>query len=193
MRDLHVDDGLLALPHGTKYRLLVLPPLETMRPELLEKISDMLHDGAVVMGAPPRRSPSGQDYPEADRRVQSLAAALWGDWNGQDKQAIPVGRGFLLCGMNMEEALDFIRCVPDCRLPKDAPVVYGHRTLPDAEVYFLANQSNEPAEVTPVFRVKIPCCHVTDSSKTIFREFFPERFSVLSTEQVFRNSSKGRL
>ena len=153
LRDLHVDDGLLALPHGTKYRLLVLPPLETMRPELLEKINTLLHDGAVVMGTPPRRSPSGQGYPEADRRVQSMAAALWGDWNGRDKQAIPVGRGFLLCGMDMEEALDFIRCVPDCRLPKDAPVVYGHRTLPDAEVYFLANQSNEPAEVTPVFRV----------------------------------------
>lgn len=34
-----VRDGLLTLPHGTQYRLLVLPELETMRPELLTKIA----------------------------------------------------------------------------------------------------------------------------------------------------------
>lgn len=37
-RDLFVKDGLLTLPHGTQYRILVLPKLETMRPELLAKI-----------------------------------------------------------------------------------------------------------------------------------------------------------
>lgn len=36
-RDLFVKDGLLTLPHGTQYRILVLPQLKTMRPELLSK------------------------------------------------------------------------------------------------------------------------------------------------------------
>ena len=40
-RDLFVKDGLLTLPHGTQYRILVLPKLETMRPELLAKIKKL--------------------------------------------------------------------------------------------------------------------------------------------------------
>lgn len=49
-RDLFVKDGLLTLPHGTQYRILVLPKLETMRPELLAKIKKLIEDGAVVLG-----------------------------------------------------------------------------------------------------------------------------------------------
>ena len=47
-RDLFVKDGLLTLPHGTQYRILVLPKLETMRPELLAKNKKLIEDGAVV-------------------------------------------------------------------------------------------------------------------------------------------------
>ena len=67
-RDLFVKDGLLTLPHGTQYRILVLPQLKTMRPELLEKIKELLYDGAVVLGPAPERSPSGQNYGEADNK-----------------------------------------------------------------------------------------------------------------------------
>ncbi|MBM3890839.1 MAG: glycoside hydrolase family 2, partial [Verrucomicrobia bacterium] len=35
---LGVKDGLLTLPHGTTYRALVLPELDTMRPEVLRKL-----------------------------------------------------------------------------------------------------------------------------------------------------------
>ena len=44
-RDLFVKDGLLTLPHGTQYRILVLPKLETMRPELLAKIGKLIETG----------------------------------------------------------------------------------------------------------------------------------------------------
>ena len=61
--DLFVKDGLLTLPHGTQYRILVLPKLETMRPELLAKIGKLIEDGAVVLGPAPKRSPSGESFP----------------------------------------------------------------------------------------------------------------------------------
>ena len=35
-RDMTVENGLITLPHGTQYKVLVLPKLETMRPELLK-------------------------------------------------------------------------------------------------------------------------------------------------------------
>ena len=69
-RDLFVKDGLLTLPHGTQYRILVLPKLETMRPELLAKIKKLIEDGAVVLGPAPKRSPSGESFPTADRQVE---------------------------------------------------------------------------------------------------------------------------
>ena len=57
-RDMTVANGLLTLPHGTQYRILVLPKLETMRPQLLDKIARLIEQGAVVLGPAPRRSPS---------------------------------------------------------------------------------------------------------------------------------------
>ena len=71
-RDLFVKDGLLTLPHGTQYRILVLPQLKTMRPELLSKIKELLYDGAVVLGPAPERSPSGQNYGEADKTSEGF-------------------------------------------------------------------------------------------------------------------------
>ena len=42
-----VKDGKITLPHGTQYRILVLPKLETMRPELLAKIKELIEKGAI--------------------------------------------------------------------------------------------------------------------------------------------------
>ena len=81
-RDLFVKDGLLTLPHGTQYRILVLPKLETMRPELLAKIKKLIEDGAVVLGPAPKRSPSGESFPTADRQVKKLADELWSGLDG---------------------------------------------------------------------------------------------------------------
>ena len=72
-----VANGLLTLPHGTQYRILVLPKLETMRPQLLDKIARLIEQGAVVLGPAPRRSPSYENYPAADRKVRSTADELW--------------------------------------------------------------------------------------------------------------------
>ncbi len=78
-QDMTVKNGLLTLPHGTQYRVLVLPKQETMRPELLAKIKKLVNEGAYILGPAPKRSPSQQNQPEADNRVEQLAIELWGD------------------------------------------------------------------------------------------------------------------
>lgn len=153
-RDLFVKDGLLTLPHGTQYRMLVLPKLETMRPELLAKIKQLIEEGAIVMGPAPQRSPSMQDYPNADKQVKQLADALWNGLDGERVKYVKRGKGQLLYGMSMEEAFAHIGCVPDCTLPADAPVLYGHRTVGNTEIYFLSNQADKTIEVSPEFRVR---------------------------------------
>lgn len=153
-RDLFVKDGLLTLPHGTQYRILVLPKLETMRPELLAKIGKLIEDGAVVLGPAPKRSPSGESFPTADRQVKRLADELWSGLDGRNVKAVKRGKGELLFGMTMEEALKHIGCVPDCGLPADALVLYGHRSAGDAEIYFVSNQEDKTIEISPEFRVR---------------------------------------
>lgn len=72
-------DGRLVLPDGMSYRMLVLPQAGTMTPRLLRKIRDLVQAGATVLGAPPKKSPSLQDYPACDEEVAALTRELWGD------------------------------------------------------------------------------------------------------------------
>ena len=88
-----VKDGRITFPGGTSYRLLVLPRFETMTPELLAKIIELVEGGAVVFGAPPVASPSLSGYPQCDAEVQELAARLWGRTTSPVRQ---VGKGRIL-------------------------------------------------------------------------------------------------
>ena len=149
-----VKNGLITLAHGTQYRILVLPKLETMRPELLKKIKQLVNDGAFVMGPAPKRSPSLQNQPMADQQVQLIAKELWGNVDGITITSRKVGKGMILNGLDMKQAFALINCVPDCKLPDDNTIHYGHRTLGNAQIYFLTNQTTEKKLVSPEFRVK---------------------------------------
>ncbi|NOX53749.1 MAG: hypothetical protein GXP27_04805, partial [Planctomycetes bacterium] len=72
-----VRNGRLVLPSGMSYRLLALPQVETMTPELLAKVKELVEAGATVVGAPPQKSPSLTDYPQCDTEVERLAGELW--------------------------------------------------------------------------------------------------------------------
>jgi hypothetical protein len=149
-----VKDGLLTLPHGTQYKIMVLPKLETMRPELLTKIKQLVNDGGVILGPAPKLSPSLQNQPQADQLVQSMASELWGEVDGAKIKSRKVGKGLIMSGMTMVEVFELINCKPDCNLPEDKSVHYGHRKIGNGEIYFLTNQTAELKIVTPGFRVK---------------------------------------
>jgi len=153
-KNMTVTNGLLTLPHGTQYKILVLPKLETMRPGVLKKIRQLVSDGAVVLGPAPTRSPGLQDFPNADEQVQTMAKELWGNVNGVTIKSAKFGKGMIINGMNMTEALETVNCIPDCKIPDGAPLLYGHRTLDNGEIYFISNQSNKQQHETFEFRVK---------------------------------------
>jgi hypothetical protein len=72
-----VKDGRIVFPNGTEYSVLVLPKVETMTLPLLKKIEQLVNDGAMVIGNPPQKSPSLQNYPKVDEEVQTLAGKIW--------------------------------------------------------------------------------------------------------------------
>ncbi|MDR1860098.1 MAG: glycoside hydrolase family 2 [Bacteroidales bacterium] len=133
-----VKDGKLTLAHGTQYRVLVLPPQETMRPEVARKILEFAEAGAIIIGNPPKRSPSMENYPAADKQVQDIASKM------KDK---------IRSGVNLNTIFKEINLAPDFRAGNSAPVLYSHRRSGDVDIYFITNQSDSRIQFPAEFRV----------------------------------------
>jgi len=88
-----VRDGRLTTPQGVGYRLLVLPQAETMTPQLLVRVKQLVEQGATVVGPRPRKSPSLTDYPRCDEEVARLAEQLWGPAESWPTSVRKVGQG----------------------------------------------------------------------------------------------------
>ncbi|WPU92059.1 glycosyl hydrolase [Mucilaginibacter sabulilitoris] len=148
-----VKQGRMWLPDGMNYKILVLPQLKTIRPELLLKIKELVNEGAVVLGPKPLSSPSLQNYPSADKQVQDLANELWGHIDGSSVIVNRVGKGMVISGMGPQEVLNLVKVKPDCKITQSDSVLFIHRTLNEGSVYFISNQKNKTVEITPQFRI----------------------------------------
>lgn len=150
---LTVKDGKIILPNGISYSILVLPKLETIRPELLAKINELVQQGAVILGPRPSRSPSLQAYPTSDKQVQDMAAGLWGKIDGSVTKLNHYGKGLVISGMGLQEALNTIKVLPDLKITQSDSILFIHRALNDGDIYFLSNQKNIPVNIVTEFRI----------------------------------------
>jgi hypothetical protein len=166
-----VKDGRIVFPGGAEYRMLVLPHFETMTPEILRKIKELVYDGATVVGMPPKKSPSLENYPQCDREVASLVKELWGsDLVPFTTEERRVGKGRIIWGEDLVRKQENL--YPDYNytaqilkrmdLPEDftadGNIRYTHRTLDGCDIYFVSNRTDKPVSTDCIFRVekKIP-------------------------------------
>ena len=170
MNRLTVKNGKLMLPDGMSYELMVLPPLETMRPELLEKIRQLVFQGASIYGPPPKYSPGLEDYPSADEKVRSQASALWGSVDGKEVTSGRAGKGYVYNGVELRTLLDQKGVKQDIAFSPDVPVLWIHRRTDDAEIYFLTNQSDSEIEFEATFRVAGKRPEIWDATNGIIRD-----------------------
>ncbi|WJJ97726.1 glycosyl hydrolase [Algibacter luteus] len=153
MNRVSVEDGRFVLPDGMSYKVMVLPPFTTMRPELLEKIEDLVQQGGIILGPKPYKSPSLQNYPACDVKVEALAAKLWNGAYNQGKMSVQYGKGKVLDGYELSEVFADLNLAKDIEVSEDAPVLWIHRNIPGMDIYFVSNQSDEALAISPVFRV----------------------------------------
>ncbi len=145
-----VKDGRLVLDSGMEYSVLVLPNQDTMRPEMLKCIEKFVKDGLTVVGPAPVRSPSLEGYPQADATVREIASAMWSD--GAKVTELGKGRVFA-AGTPMQEVFDAINLRPDLSVPAGEQMpLFIHRTLKDAQIYFIANPTEQAISINPTFR-----------------------------------------
>ena len=151
----HAKDGKLVLESGMEYDVLVLPKIETMRPELLAKIQQLVNDGVVLQGPAPRRSPSLENYPEADAQVKAMAEQMWQSSIYPYADKLEYGKGYIYPNASLEQILADKGVQPDFTVSDPMlPVLFIHLTTEEGEVYFVSNQTEETISFDANFRVK---------------------------------------
>lgn len=161
-----VDDGHIAFPDGSRYRVLVLPDVPTMAPETLARIDDLVRLGAIVIGHPPVKSPSLMDYPNCDAEVGGRVALLWGGTEPPDEVTrIPRGHGAIYWGGELRPAQGIFpsyaataAVLAGLGVPEDFHSPSGklrhiHRRTTDRDIYFVANRTAERVVTEGVFRI----------------------------------------
>jgi hypothetical protein len=149
---IYVEDGKLMLPDGMSYRMMVMPPLKTITPELLEKIKELVDAGAVILGPRPERSPSLKNFPQADVQVKALADAVWGN-EKVEKSDRAFGKGRVFTGYSLQEVLQKLNIIKDLHAPEEKPLLFTHRKSGNKDIYFITNQSDERIDGDIDFRV----------------------------------------
>jgi hypothetical protein len=151
-----VKNGKLVLPDGMSYRVLVLPQVETMTPQLLAKIEKLVKDGATVIGAKPVKSPSLSGFPNCDVEVQRMANEIWDDCDGKGIQEHQFGKGKIIWGKTPREVLSAMGVPMDFQAQMTTytnSLRFIHKALGDTDVYFVANRFSQPEDAVCAFRV----------------------------------------
>ncbi|WP_395242086.1 glycosyl hydrolase, partial [Salmonella sp. s60732] len=72
-----------------------------------------------------------------------------------DQAVTTLGKGKVYAaGTSMQQVFDDMNLIPDVSVPSGQQMpVFIHRMLKDAEVYFIANPTEERISINPTFRV----------------------------------------
>ncbi len=159
-----VENGKIVFPGATSYEIMVLPNFETMRPELLNKITSLVENGAKIIGTPPVESPSLEDYPACDEVVKKLSKKLWGSLQTPvELTETGYGEGAVYWGGKLasqelypsykstSELLERLAIAADFKSENNS-IRFGHRKTADCDIYFIANRTSDIQKVQCTFR-----------------------------------------
>jgi hypothetical protein len=153
---IRIEDGLIRLPDGLSYRLLVMPDDRRITRELLARLVELVRQGMWLVGAPPAHSHGLAGYPESDAEVQRMARALWGDLDGKIRTERAFGKGRVFWGPKLADVLARAGLGPDATFETkaaDAAIHWIHRREGAAEIYFVSNGRRRSEELVASFRV----------------------------------------
>ncbi|PTY07508.1 DNA-binding protein [Opitutaceae bacterium EW11] len=164
LRLAEVKDGRVVLPGGASYALLVVPARNALMPEAnlltaetLLKVERLVEQGATVLLAErPRFLRSNSERDADDAVARAHLTTLWPeDVRGAGERRL--GRGRILYGPYTSDSFEKIGIARDVALsgpPESRPegLAWTHRTLPDAEFYFVSNQRSVWRDVSLSFR-----------------------------------------
>lgn len=149
------ENGDLVLPHGMRYRVLLLPNREHMTLPAIEAVERLVNAGATAIGPKPLRTPGLKDWKENDAKLLAIADKLWGPIDGKKVTENRSGKGRVIFGPSLEAVLAGIAAPDfDYTARGGTTLRYIHRREGNADFYFVANaDSKASVDVVPRFRV----------------------------------------
>lgn len=141
INSLTVKDGLICTAMGDKYCALLIPKVDWMTPEMLNKLGELAQGGAKIVASKPQKSPSLKNYPSRDEALKALANKLWDSG--------------LIKDITIHEVLESAQLQPDLILENSEiqSIDYIHRKTKDAEIYFVVNAQKQSRALNCRFRV----------------------------------------
>ncbi len=152
---LKMEDGNIVVPGGVEYRVLVLPDHRVLSLAVLEKLEQLVQDGATILGHKPLKQVSLVGGTEAQKRYGELSGRIWGE-AASDRGERSYGKGKVVWGTSAREFLlsrnvpvDFDVIENDSKTDFD----YIHYKIGERDVYFVTNQTTEHQKIRCTFRV----------------------------------------
>ncbi len=147
---LSVKDGRLLTPGGITYRVLALDPsTRQMTLPVLRKLRELVNAGAIVVGPMPTDSPSLSDD---QAEFKTIAGQLFGSGTGDHNY----GKGRVLAGQTLAEALHKLKATPDFQTVEGQPgtnLLFTHRHISDGEIYWVDNRNSQAETINAAFRI----------------------------------------
>jgi hypothetical protein len=145
-----VSNGRLVTKTGMAYRVLVLDAnARSMQLSVLKKLRELVRAGAVLTGPRPERSVGLLDD---EAQFKAIVSEVWGVGKG----VRTVGAGRVYVDTTLPEVLAAEKVAPDfdhTRPLPDTALLFVHRRLPGAEIYWVNNRQPRVESVDAIFRV----------------------------------------
>ncbi len=131
---------------GISYPVLILAGVERLSLSIYRQIETYARNGGIVIATRslPSHAPGLQETESDTPQIRELSENLF---------HTPAGKGFFVSDEKLLGKALAEHVKPDVRtLPRAPEIGFVHRKLPSADLYFLANTSNQPVTTTTTFR-----------------------------------------
>jgi len=148
-----VQNGKIVFAKTQQYSLLVLPDNNAMEWETLQRIAQLIKEGAVIYGPKPLTTFSLKGI-KSKSALLALADEVWGT-TPANAGSHAYGKGKVYWGSSVNEVLKQINLTQDFSTgqPDSLNLMYIHKKTNDADIYFVANQQNDTINRECIFRV----------------------------------------
>jgi hypothetical protein len=151
------ENGLLSLPSGMQYRVLVLPNHRVLSLAALAAIDKLVRAGGTVLGPRPERAVSLEGGEAGRSRFQELVHGLWGNHHEANKVSgsRTVGKGQIAWGFTARDWLHQEGIRSDLKFVHSSAtdkLDWIHYRIDDADVYFVSEPIGKKVEGQATFR-----------------------------------------
>ncbi len=140
---LSINKGMIVLPDGMAYRLLVLPQERSINIDVLKKLQCLVADGMTLVGKPPEHPSGLSNFPESDKELKEIVRNLWGKADGITVTENKFGKGKVIWGKSVSEVLADMNVPPDFRFvsnSQETSLDFIHRKTRNQDIYFVVNR-----------------------------------------------------